>query len=124
MGGVDLGDQLRGSYYVRLKNKINYKYIFCFLFDVAIRNAYILHSCDLTTAAMDRKSFRIMLAKQLIGDYMRRKAALYRRARWQAHTHRRLTRVTPFLYKFSIIFPGVLLAASTSQGTINKAIGT
>ena len=44
MGGVDLGDQLRGSYHVRLKNRKNYKYIFCFLFDVAITNAYILHS--------------------------------------------------------------------------------
>ena len=63
MGGVDLGDQLQGSYHVRLKNRKNYKYIFCFLFDVAIMNAYILHSYDVMTAAMDHKSFRMMLAK-------------------------------------------------------------
>ena len=73
MGGVDLGDQLRGSYHVRLKNRKNYKYIFCFLFDVSITNAYILHSYDVTTTALDHKSFRMMLAKQLIGDYMSRK---------------------------------------------------
>ena len=70
MGGVDLGDQLRGSYHVRLKNRKNYKYIFCFLFDVAITNAFILHSFDESTLQMDNKSFRMMLAKQLIGDYM------------------------------------------------------
>ena len=42
MGGVDLGHQLRGSYHVHLKNRKNCKYIFCFIFDVAITNAYIL----------------------------------------------------------------------------------
>ena len=39
MGGVDLGDQLKGSYHVRLKNRKNYKYIFYFLFDMAITNS-------------------------------------------------------------------------------------
>ena len=73
MGGVDLGDQLRGSYHVRLKNRKDYKYIFCFLFDVAITNSYIVRLYDVTTAAMDHKSFRMMLAKQLIGDYMSHK---------------------------------------------------
>ena len=41
MGGVDHGDQLRGSYHIRLKCRKN---IFGFSFDVAITNAYILHS--------------------------------------------------------------------------------
>ena len=42
MGGVDRGDQLRGYYHVRLKCVKNYKYIFWFLFEVAVTNAYIL----------------------------------------------------------------------------------
>ena len=42
MGGVDHGDQLRGYYHVRLKNRKYYKYIFLFLFDVSITNSYVL----------------------------------------------------------------------------------
>ena len=39
MGGVDRGDQLRGYYLCRTKSRKFYKYIFYFLFDVAITNA-------------------------------------------------------------------------------------
>ena len=42
MGGVDQNDQLRGYYNVRLKCRKYYKYIFWFLFDLAITNSYIL----------------------------------------------------------------------------------
>ena len=74
MGGVDHGDQLRGSYHVRLKCMKNYKYIFCFLLDTAITNAYILSSFDVKTELpMDHKRFRMRLAEQLIGNYMTRK---------------------------------------------------
>ena len=76
MGGLDHGDQLRGSYRVRLKCMKNYKYIFWFGFDVAITNSYVLHSFDVLTGAhMDHKHFRMKLAEQLIGDYMSRKRA-------------------------------------------------
>lgn len=44
MGGVDRGDQLRGYYQVRLKSRKCYKYIFWYLFDVSVVNAFILHS--------------------------------------------------------------------------------
>ena len=75
MGGVDHGDQLRGSYHVRLECTKNYKYIFGFLLDVAITNAYILYSrynvCS--ERLMDHKSFRMLLAEQLIGTYKSRK---------------------------------------------------
>ena len=74
MGGVDLGDQLRGSYHVRLKNRKNYKYVFWFLFDVAITNSYILHSFDVSSSQVDHKAFRLKLAEQLIGDCMSRKS--------------------------------------------------
>ena len=43
MGGVDRGDQLRGYYCCRTKSKKFYKYLFYFLFDVAITNAFILY---------------------------------------------------------------------------------
>ena len=43
MGGVDRGDQLRGYYRCKVKSRKFYKYIFYFLIDVAITNAFILH---------------------------------------------------------------------------------
>ena len=73
MGGVDHNDQLRGYYHVRLKCRKYYKYIFWFIFDLAITNAYILckHHTDL--AITDIKTFRVALAKELIGGYCSRK---------------------------------------------------
>jgi len=44
MGEVDQNDQLRKYYGVRLKSQKNYKYIFWFMLDVAITNAFILLS--------------------------------------------------------------------------------
>ena len=72
-GGVDHNDQLCGYYHVRLKCRKYYKYIFWFLFDLAITNSYIL--CRLhTDLQMDSlKSFRTVLAKELIDDYSSRK---------------------------------------------------
>ena len=43
MGGEDKGDQLRGYYWCRVKSRTFYKYLFYFLIDVAITNAFILH---------------------------------------------------------------------------------
>lgn len=69
MGGVDHNDQLRGYYHVRLKCRKCYKYIFWFLFDVAITNSYILckHYTDLDFG--DVRPFRTELDKGLIGEY-------------------------------------------------------
>ena len=76
MGGVDHGDQLRGNYSCRTKSWKFYKYIFYFLFDVAITNAYILYknfhphpSKSLRTI----KDFRLQLAQELIGTYCSRR---------------------------------------------------
>ena len=65
MGGVDRGDQLRGYYSCRSRSGKLYKYIF-FLFDVAITNAYVLLKSS-GCAFKDYKSFRLHLAKDLIG---------------------------------------------------------
>ena len=73
MGGVDNNDQLRGYYHVRLKCRKYYKYVFWFLFDVAITNGFILckHFTDLGITNV--RSFRKQLAKALIGTYCSRK---------------------------------------------------
>ena len=66
MSGVDKGDQLRRYYRVRLKYMKCYKYIFWFVFDVSITNAYILSSfiatTSITVSAHTLKKFRLTLA--------------------------------------------------------------
>ena len=73
MGGVDLNDQLRGYYHLRLKSRKYYKYIVWFLVDLTITNAYILckHYTHLTITSS--KAFRLELAKALLGSYCSRK---------------------------------------------------
>ena len=70
MGGVDRGDQLRGYYCCRTKSRRFYKYIFYFLLDVAITNAFILYkNYSSNSAHKCLKDFRVQLATELIGDY-------------------------------------------------------
>ena len=71
MGGVDRGDQLRGYYRCRSRSRKFYKYIFYFLLDVAITNAYILMKSS-GQSFKDFKSFRLQLAKDLIWEYCSR----------------------------------------------------
>ena len=82
MGGVDRGDQLRQYYQLRQKSHKVYKYIFWFLMDVSITNAFILHnySTSSSTRSTPLKAFRLELAKGLIGDYNSRKRAAPRAA--------------------------------------------
>ena len=67
MRGVDRADQLRSYYKVRTRSRKPYKYIFWFLLEVAIVNSYIL------SKSSPFKSFRLQLAKELIGSYCSRK---------------------------------------------------
>ena len=53
MGGVDKNDQLRGYYSVRIKSRKSYKYLFWFLFNLAVVNSFILYC--LSTATGERK---------------------------------------------------------------------
>ena len=74
MGGVDRGDQLRGYYRCRSKSRKFYKYIFYFFLDVSITNAYILmKNFSSSCPFKDLKSFRLQLAKDLIGEYCSRR---------------------------------------------------
>ena len=75
MGGVDRGDQLRGYYGCRMKSRKFYKYIFYFLLDVTITNAFILYNYTTRPKYKTIKDFRVQLAKELIGDYCSRKRA-------------------------------------------------
>ena len=80
MGGVDLGDQLRKYYSVRLKCRKNYKYIFWFIFYVCITNSFILSKfCNSTSQPTKEdsrlKTFRAHLAESLIGSYTSRQRA-------------------------------------------------
>ena len=73
MGGVDRNDQLRGYYHVRLKCRKFYKYIFWFLFDLSITNAYILYHSHPDNHGKQIRDFRTTLATELIGRYSSRK---------------------------------------------------
>ena len=74
MGGVDRGDQLQGYYCCRTKSRKFYKYIFYFLLDGAITNAFILMKKHTNKGSkMTIKDFRLELASELIGDYCSRR---------------------------------------------------
>ena len=74
MGGVDRGDQARCYYTCRTKCRKFYKYIFHFLLDVSIANAFILqkHYCR-DSPNKTILEFRLQLAKELIEDYCSRR---------------------------------------------------
>ena len=71
MGGVDINDQLRQYYHVRLKTTKNYKYLFWFIFDVAVTNAFILGRINGQFKTV--KDFRLKLAEELLDGYCSRK---------------------------------------------------
>ena len=71
--GVDRNDQLCGYYHVRLKCRKFYKYIFWFLFDLSITNAYILYHSHPDNHRKRLIDFRTTLATELNGSYSSRK---------------------------------------------------
>lgn len=77
MGGVDRFDQYRAKYMIGRKSKKWWHSIMYYYIDVAIINAFILMKCHKKDYGGDQLSFRLQLAKQLIGKYNGRKR--YRR---------------------------------------------
>ena len=69
MGVVIVGTSCVGTTAVDQRVENFYKYIYFFLFDVAITNAYILLKSSGSCPFKDLKSFRLRLAKDLIGEY-------------------------------------------------------
>ena len=75
MGGVDIGDQLRGYYSYKMKSRKFYKYIYNFLCGVTVTNAFILYKAAHPGSKVAMKKFQEVLANQLIGDYSSRRRA-------------------------------------------------
>jgi len=73
MGGIDRGDQLHGYYNCHTKSRKFYKYIFYFLLDVTITNAYILYKHYSPHSKIKVKEFRLKLGTELIGEYCSRR---------------------------------------------------
>ena len=71
MGGVDINDQLRQYNHVRLKTTKNYKYLFWFIFDIAVTNEFILGRINGQFKTVE--DFRLKLAKELLDGYCSRK---------------------------------------------------
>ena len=70
------GDQLRGYYNCKVKSRKFYKYIFYFLFDVSITNAFILYKNFCSSPTFNTiKKFRLQLVSELIGEYTTRRRA-------------------------------------------------
>ena len=72
MGGVDRADQLHEYYSVSRSSYKWYRYIFWFLIDVSICNAFVLcnyHRLSQGMGKLKQLKFRTGLAKQLIGGY-------------------------------------------------------
>ena len=74
MGGVDCEDQLRSFYYTDRQSRKWYRYIFWFLFNLSICNAFVLFNIH---CGERRKKplldFRLELSKQLISGFSQRK---------------------------------------------------
>ena len=75
MGGADHNDQLCGYYHVWYKCRKSYKYVFWFLLDLAITNAYVLSQLNPDNRAKHVKVFRASLENELIGTYSAKRRA-------------------------------------------------
>ena len=75
MSGVDRGNQLQQYWSVHTKSHKMYKYIFQFIFDVTITNAYVLYQFipQMDRKALPLKEFQTKIARKLIGNYNSRK---------------------------------------------------
>ena len=73
MGGVDLGDQMWLYYPAGRSCKKWWRFVFWFLLDVCICNAFVVEGKTIPRAHRTHLQFRIELAKQLIGGFCGRK---------------------------------------------------
>ena len=73
MGGVDKFDQLRERYAIGRRSVKWWHRIFYYLIDLAIVNAFVMSKLSKRTGSHDQLTFRIRLARQLIGNFSNRK---------------------------------------------------
>ena len=80
MGGVDVHDQYRACYDVGRKGKKAWRYMFWYLFNVAIINAFIMYKEASSRVTKKRRfrhiDFRLELLKQLVGGFTKRKRSV------------------------------------------------
>ena len=72
MGGVDRADQLRSFYCSGWQSKKWYKYIFWFLFNVSVCNAFVLES-EHVGSKRESVYFKLDLTQQLIDGFLQQK---------------------------------------------------
>ena len=76
MGGVDHSDQLRSFYSTGWQSRKWYRYIFWFLFNISVCNAFVLEGFSRSMAGQTKRTlleFKRELAKLLINDFSQRK---------------------------------------------------
>lgn len=73
MGGVDKFDQLQKKYAIGRRSVKWWHRIFYYLVDQAAVNAFVMWKLTKRMASHDQLTFRIRLAKQLIGNFTNRK---------------------------------------------------
>ncbi len=72
MNGVDHSDQIRSYYSHRLKSRKYYMYLFFFVFECCITNAFVLQKQYRSAPIKTTKQYRLLLAEKLIGAYTSR----------------------------------------------------
>ena len=72
MGGVDRADQLRSFYCSGWQSKKWYRYIFWFLFNVSVCNAFVLES-EHIGSKRESVYFKLDLTQQLIDGFSQQK---------------------------------------------------
>jgi hypothetical protein len=103
MGGVDLHDQLRMKYDVGRNSKRWWKYLFWFLLNSAIVNAFILYKCASKRQIRKRYThlnFRLELVRDLIGGYSKRKRS------WSEIDRPGLVEVENIMGHINVLLPG------------------
>lgn len=92
MGGVDLADQRRKYYTVARKSSKWWKYLFCFLLDTAVDNAFIIYSS--TNRPSNKKTvslydFKLELIADIEKSYLIKKRARPSFSPIQCHKHKK-----------------------------------
>ena len=74
MDGVDRNDQVKSYYSINLHTKKWWTRLFFYLVDRAVINSHILEKSSLNHGNRPLKSFKVSLAKELVGDFRSTKA--------------------------------------------------
>lgn len=89
MGGVDRFDQLQGCYAIGRRSVKWWHRILYYLIDLAVVNSFILWTVSRDSdVSFNQLTFRLRLARQLIGDFTSRKRRGPSAVAFLAHKHK------------------------------------